>query len=438
MHLTRTLFIVLAAAAGAGCERSPGRATGSGIADGVKIAYYRLRAPGSGHDIEQASGLHYGRLGERDGLWLTCDRNGGGSAGRLYFISAATLKRATHQAPLVADEVFPIVLAEGDFSAFAAAHPGAGRSVLAEVHRRLQAGLEGRQGPLLDLEAVTIAPSPSPPHEPRVFVVAEEPFSTVLELALEGEGQAAKARLTAVYAYQEADDERGTDRNDGIEGLAYAGRVGEFYWAEEGTKSHGGGLGAKLFFLNPRLGRARFEAGQVMVDREASDALTAAVRAQRRGKMQTLNALAAMPDGRLLAVDRNGGWILRVDPDKRTAQRWLNLYDLHGTNLREALGAFPAKRRMPYVSIEGIAVDRAGTLWLVDDPAMPEGFRASCLVRITGYGWMISPAASAPGTASRNSTRSSATSSRAWPRAFSSALRTVSVKLKSSRDFLAV
>jgi hypothetical protein len=37
---------------------------------------------------------------------------------------------------------------------------------------------------------------------------------------------------------------------------------------------------------------------------------------------------------------------------------------------------------MPYISIEGIAVDGAGALWLVDDPAMPEAFRASCLLRV--------------------------------------------------------
>ena len=31
---------------------------------------------------------------------------------------------------------------------------------------------------------------------------------------------------------------------------------------------------------------------------------------------------------------------------------------------------------------EGIAVDDRGAIWLVDDPAMPEAFRASCLIRI--------------------------------------------------------
>jgi hypothetical protein len=256
--------------------------------------------------------------------------------------------------------------------------------VLAELQRRIEAGLGRGGGQPLDLEAVTIAPSPLPPHEPRVFAVAEEPFSTVLELAVGGKGQTAEARLTAVYVYTEAKGEHGTDRNDGLEGLAYAGTAGEFYWAEEGTKFHNGPPGPRLFFLGPRLGRAEFTAGKVVVDGAVSDPLTAAVRSQQQGGMQTLNGLTATPDGWLLAVDRNGGWILRVDLAKRTAARWLNLYDLHGTNLREALADFPGRRQMPYVSIEGIARDQAGTLWLVDDPAMPEGFRASALVRITG------------------------------------------------------
>jgi len=353
-------------------------------AAGVSVRYYLLRAPGDVHDIEQASGLHYGSLGDRQGLWIVCDRNGGWSAGRLYFISAETLRQAEHQGKLVADEAFSIAPRAGGWPAVAAASPGVGREVLAEVQRRVEAGAGARSGALLDLEAVAIGPSPTPPHDPRIFAVAEEPFSTVLELALEGRGRDAGARIMALYAYQEAEDERGTDRNDGMEGLAYAGRVGEFFWAEEGTRFHGGPPGERLFFAAPRVGAARLQAGRVVVDRKVSDALTAAVRSQRQGKMQTLNALAATPDGQLLAVDRNGGWILRIDPAKQTASRWLNLYDLKGVNLREALAHFPGDRQMPYISIEGIAVDPAGTLWLVDDPAMPESFRVSCLVGVGG------------------------------------------------------
>ena len=377
MCLTRILCFVPGVAACIGCEPPPGSA------EGIEIRYYRLRAPGDLHDIEQASGLHYGRLGQREGLWLVCDRNGGESAGRVFFISAGGLKRAAHREAVIAEEAFTIVLSQGEWPGLAAAHGGAGAKVLGEVRRRIGA-TPGGGGPLLDLEAVTIGPSPEPPHEPRVFAVAEEPFSAVLELALEGEKQKARARLTAVYAYLEADDEHGTDFNDGLEGLAYAGEPGEFFWAEEGTEFHRGPPGTKLFFLAPRLGRAKLKAGRVEVDGPASEALTAAVRSQRRGDMQTLNGLAVTPRGQLLAVDRNGGWILYIDAEKRTARRWLNLYDLHGTNLREALATFPGERRMPYISIEGIAVDGSGTLWLVDDPAMPESFRASCLVRVTG------------------------------------------------------
>ena len=363
-------------ALGLGCDSS------STSAGDVEIQFYRLQAPGNTHDIEQASGLHCGKLGDRRGLWVVCDRNGGRSAGRVYFISTKTLERAKHERKLIADEVFPLVPPAEGWPSLATAHPNAPKEVLAEIQRRV--GPSAGRGPMLDLEAVTIAPSPTPPHGLRVFVVAEEPFSTVLELALEGTGKDAKARIAALYVYEEAEDEHGTDRNDGLEGLAYAGRPGEFFWVEEGTRFHDGPPGPRLFFLEPKLGLARLQAGQVQIDRPASNVLTAAVRTQRKGKMQTLNALAICPDGRLLAIDRNGGWILRVEPEKRTAARWLDLYNLAGTNLRDALADFPGARHMPYISIEGLAVDEAGTLWLVDDPALPEGFRASCLVRIEG------------------------------------------------------
>jgi glucose/arabinose dehydrogenase len=140
-------------------------------------------------------------------------------------------------------------------------------------------------------------------------------------------------------------------------------------------------MGTRLFFVNPRLGKAKLATGQMCLDQQASNALTKAVRTQQEGPMQTLNALTTTPDGSLLAVDRNGGWILRVTSEK--TERWLNLYDLAGVNLREALADFPESRHMPYISIEGIAVEPDGTLWMLDDPAMPEGFRASCLLRVS-------------------------------------------------------
>ena len=142
----------------------------------------------------------------------------------------------------------------------------------------------------------------------------------------------------------------------------------------------------------------RLKSGRLQVDAERSEALTRCVRSQRKGKMQTLNALTATADGSLLAVDRNGGWILRIDSKVPAATRWLNLYDLDGQNLREVLARFPQKRQMPYISIEGIAVDPAGTLWLVDDPAMPEGWRASCLLRVTGTDLVAASRPARPGS----------------------------------------
>ncbi|GMU24973.1 MAG: hypothetical protein AMXMBFR13_50440 [Phycisphaerae bacterium] len=359
------------------------------------ISFYRLRAPGDAHDVEQASGLHYGRLGEREGLWIVCDRNGRQSAGKLYHFSKATLARVQAGRSIVADEAFTVVLPRGEWSAFAAAHAAAGDDVLSEVHRRISPGQQRTEEPFLDLEAVTIAPAITHPHEPRVFVVAEEPHSVILELTLEGSGTEARARLVALYAYEEKADEQGTARNDGLEGLAWAGKPGRFYLAEEGTRSHTDEASALLFFRDPRLGVADLKAGRVQVDEKASDALTTAVRACRKAGMQTLNGLCVPSDtastapasgsvdrAGLLAIDRNGGWILRVDPEKHTARPWLNLYDLQGRNLRELLASFPEPRRMPYISIEGLAMDPAGALWLVDDPAIPEGWRASALIRV--------------------------------------------------------
>jgi len=104
-----------------------------------------------------------------------------------------------------------------------------------------------------------------------------------------------------------------------------------------------------------------------------------------------------LPSGRLLAVDRNGGWILRLDPQAATVERWLNLYDVDGLDLRKLLRDFPAPRRMPYISIEGISVDPAGDIWLIDDPALPEAFRASCLIRLRG----LNPDAAGPSQGKR-------------------------------------
>lgn len=351
--------------------------------EAVRIDYYHLRTPDGKDHIEQVSGLHYGRLESREGLWMVCDRNGGRSAGKLFFLSAKKLPQADSGEVLTADEVF-IIEPPDDWAGFAREYAAAGEIILAELHRQIMATLKGDDGPMLDLEAVTIAPSPAPPHESRIFVAVEQPYSMVLELELVYWKERVTARLMGVYAYSCVEEEQGRDSNDGLEGLAPNGRPGELYWVEEGTCSHTTEAKPLLMFTNPRIGLARLVKGRMVVDREVSEALTATVRAQRQGQMQTLNALAPTPDGLLLAVDRNGGWILRIDPRTNAAERWLNLYDIRGHDLRKVLADFPAPRRMPYISIEGAAIDTAGHLWLVDDPAMPESFRASCLIRIRG------------------------------------------------------
>jgi len=350
----------------------------------IVVDCFRLRAPDNTRDIEQGSDLHYGRLGDRDGLWLDCDRNGRQSAGKIYLISPKTLQAAKPSAPIIADEEFTIVAPAEGWAAFNAANKGAGDEPLADLRRRVTPSEARGEEPFLDLEAITIAPSPTPPHEPRLFVVAEEPFSTVLELVLQGHGPSAQARLAAAYTYPEKPEEQGSARNDGLEGFAYAGRLGEFYFAEEATAPlNQEPRSLVLFSVDPRLGRVRLDSGRAVIDTEISDPLTAAIRKCRRGKMQTLNAITVLPDGRLLVVDRNGGWIDLVDPVQRTAQNWLNLYDLDGKSLRKVLDQFPEQRKMPYVSIEGLAFDPTGALWLIDDPAMPEGWRESCMVRLT-------------------------------------------------------
>lgn len=350
-----------------------------------QITCHRLRTPESKHDLEQGSDLYFGRLGERVGLWIACDRNGGPSAGRIFFISAATLARAEHLGTIVADECFTIVPPAEGWEAFASAHSEVRGEVLDHVRDRVEAGLTGHEGPYLDLEAITVGPSTMPPTEPHLFVAAEEPYSVILELAPAGRGPQASAKLMSVCVYPEAEDEHGTDFNDGLEGLAWAGRPGVFYWAEEGTSYHGGHPGPRLYFRDPRIGRGALEQGRLKVERPFSDRLTAAVWTLRKGTEQTLNALTVTDSGRLLAVDRNEGWILRIDPVAGTAERWLDLYDIGGIDLRKKLRDFPAPRGMPYISIEGIAIDRQGDIWLVDDPAMPEAFRASCLVRLRGF-----------------------------------------------------
>lgn len=391
MGCTVAMLLVLAANPGTPSS-SPAASRPTTTPATVRIEYYRLRTADGQHDVQQCSALHFGRLGRRDGLWMTSDRNGGPSAGKIHFISAATLADAQHQGTIQVDECFTVVPPAEGWETFASSHSEIPAEILDDLHDRVEARLTGDKGPYLDLEAVTIAPSILPSHETSLFVAAEEPYSTVLELVPLAHGPDAQAQILSLHIYEEAEDERGSDRNDGLEALAWAGQPGFFYWAEEGTSYHGGDPGPRLFFRDPKVGRGRLIGGRLAIQQDLTDKLTSAVWTLREGPEQTLNALTVLPSGRLLAVDRNGAWILRLDPRAGTAERWLNLHDINGLDLRKLLHDFPAPRRMPYISIEGISVDPAGDIWLIDDPALPEAFRASCLIRLRG----LNPDAAGP------------------------------------------
>lgn len=345
------------------------------------VCRFRVRTP-TDTDIEQGSGLHYGRLGSREGLWLVCDRNSGACADQVFYFDRSLLQ-AENGATLRASEAIPVTAPARGWDAFFAAHRSIPREALDSVRAQVQAASR-RDGPLLDLEGITVAPSIAGRGE-RLFVIAEEPYSLVLELDVIGEPGRARAEITDAFFYPEAADARGGDANDGLEGIVWSGRPGVFYLAEEGTRPHKAG-DPLHFFAAPRLMRCRFEDGRIIAEEPWSARATQNVRALCTGPTHTLNALTRAADAALATVDRNGGWIYRVDPEGADVRPWLSLYDAAAParlDLRTRLAEFPAARRMPYVSIEGIAFDAEGRLWLVDDPAMPEAFRASCLVRVT-------------------------------------------------------
>ncbi len=366
----------------AACSDSPGTAA---VEASPQVVFCRLLRPQGSGAIAQASDLCFGRVGPREGLWLVCDRNGADTAGRIFLFKPGTLATVTHRGDLVADEEFHVSAPAEGWQAFAASRPGLDAGRLEDLRRRVEAADPTSPASRLDLEAVAVGRGPLPPHERCLFAVSEEPYSLILQLHPEDrppDAASTPARLVDVFGYLEADNEHGTDVNDGLEGLAWTGRPGLFWWAEEGTCLHAPDAHPRLFFLEPRLGLGRLEDGCLKVQEPLSHRLTAAVRGLRTGPMQTLNALTLAPDGTLLAVDRNGGRICRVDPAAGMAAVWLDLHDIAGLDLRALLADFPDRRRMPYVSIEGIAVDDSGAVWLVDDPAMPEPFRRSCLVRL--------------------------------------------------------
>jgi|GEM_PF-3262683 len=83
----------------------------------------------------------------------------GPSAGRIYFISEGTLRQAVSGKTMVADAMFTVASPNYPWPRFVANHKAAGQAVLAETRRRIQASVENRGKPHLDLEAVAIAPS---------------------------------------------------------------------------------------------------------------------------------------------------------------------------------------------------------------------------------------------------------------------------------------
>ncbi len=358
-----------------GCREPIAAETRPGPAD-ARVDVFRMKAPGGGRDVDQASGLCYGRIGPREGLWVVCDRNGSACANHVFLFAPRVLAEARPGGDLAASESFAVVGPADGWERFAQAHPQIPSAVMNALRRQME-GAAG--GPVLDLEGIVIGRVAG--EESRLFVLAEEPNSLVLELRLEERDARTVAALAGCFAYEEGPAARGADANDGLEGIAWMGRPGEFYLAEEGTEPHNPS-DALHFWRSPRLMRAELSEGRVRIDESWSASVTGGVRALRHSASQTLDALTPWDDRTLLAVDRNGGQVLVVDVRSGGVRPYLNLYDPSLLNLRQRLDRFPGPRRMPYVSIEGVARDANGDLWMVDDPAMPESFRASCIIRL--------------------------------------------------------
>lgn len=373
-RFSRRLMLLVMLAGAAPCVAQ----TTTTRASTLRMDLYRLKMPDGQRDIEQGSDLHYGRLGRREGLWLVCDRNGGSCANQVIFISTSTLAAARPGETIVATESIPLAAPTQGWAAITQRHGGG--DAMAELCRQFENGPRG-EGPLLDLEAITIGRSATAPQDDRLFLTTEQPNSFVLECALTEVDRSARAVLTACYAYDEPAGTRGDDSNDGLEGIAWSGRPGEFFLVEEGTRAHDASW-TLLFFQRPRLMRCTLRDGHVIIDEAWSREATESLWALQTGKTHTLNSAARLDERTVLVTDRNGGWLYVADVPSRTVRPWLNLYDKASLDLRTQLAEFPAARRMPYVSIEGVTQDPTGHLWLIDDPAMPEAFRASCLIRV--------------------------------------------------------
>lgn len=409
-------------------------------AQGPVVEPFRLMMPDGKASIDQASDLCFGQLGGYAGLWIAPDRNSGESGNQIFLIDQDRLARLKPGEDAVATHAFATVGPAEGWERFAAEHPRIDPAVLNGLREQFE-NFSLQRRPILDFEGITIAPrlsgprtQASGPQHDRVrpqtgaasrtaawsvagarhggssntptlgsdhsgtaksrpsaipdpenaslFVVTEQPHSLVLEFSLIDDARP-RLMLVACFLYSEKPEERGGDANDGIEGVTWAGKPGRFFICEEGTRPHREG-DTQHFFDRPRLMRCTLANGVCNVEEPWSTRATEGVRSQRDQPSQTLDALTRLNDQTLLAVDRNGGWILAIDIATGKARQWINLYDPKGLNLRHRLDQFPRTRHMPYVSIEGIAIDDRGDLWLCDDPAMPEGFRESCLIRVKG------------------------------------------------------
>lgn len=355
----------------------------------MTVESFRLRMPDGKTEVRQGSGLHYGKLGEREGLWVVPDRNGDESADHIIFVDRKRLAEAKPGETVVATEAFRAAAPSEGWESFNKEHAALPEPVLAGLRRQIESPSR-QEDAMLDFEGITIGRRTTEGPD-RIFAVIETPNPMVLEFDLETSGGSGKAVLHDCFLYAEREDERGTDFNDGLEGIAWSNRPGVFFICEEGTAPHSS-TDKLHFWLKPRLMRCTMKDGRTVLDEPWSADATRNIQKCRTGKSQTLNALLLLDDRTLVAVDRNGGWIHMVDAASGSVTPWLDLYDpkarksgepvVPGLNLRERLANFPGPRVMPYVSIEGIARDADGNLWLIDDPAMPEPFREAALVRV--------------------------------------------------------
>jgi len=230
-----------------------------------RVDVFLLRTPAMSH-INQGSDLHYGRLGERNGLWVVSDRNGGATAGRIFFFSEQALKSAKAGGHIVADDAFAVVPPPEGWQAFEAANRAAGAEVIADIRKRLTADAGRGAEPCLDLEAVTMAPVPESAARFTSFCGER---GAVLDGARAGPRRARRRRQGRVGGAVRLPRNprrawRSQQRRCRGPGLCRA--PGEFYFCEEGTRTAGGTFGQLLYFLDPRLGVPGF----AMVKRSSS------------------------------------------------------------------------------------------------------------------------------------------------------------------------